>query len=340
MISLRKAVDNQERQEDLLRALAKFYSQAIRASADCAVELEVSETEHFREQLYSLHTQTSDASTPQQYEAVDKSLRQELHQYHDRGLTYITRMRRELESAASAMKVVAEQVSNSSGDYGVFIHDEVQRLNTLSESSDLEQIRAGLKVAAEEILRNYDQFRLTTKLTIAQLKDEIRVLHQAIDADRQKQSVDQNSGAWNRPKLIERMDGLQQRNERFCAMVVVVRNWKRLQSQYSRTSVSAVLQAYLKDLRAVLGGDASIGRWSDEIFVAVLEMDPSAGMQLSSEVKKRIAGTYNVKEDGSQQTIKLETVASLVERQRDFPADRFFAKLRQLIEALGGGGGS
>ena len=104
---------------------------------DFAVELETSGKEQFREQLYSLNAQTSDASTPQQYEAVDKSLRRELEQYHDRGRDYITRIRRELDSAASAMKVVAEKVSSSGGDYEVVLQQEVQHLNTLSQSNDI-----------------------------------------------------------------------------------------------------------------------------------------------------------------------------------------------------------
>ncbi len=335
MISIRKAASEHERQEDLLRALVRFYSQAIHASADYAIELDAGSTEQFREQLYSLHTQTSGASTTHEYEVVDKSLRRELQQYQDRSRGYLTRMRRELDAAASAMKVVAEQVSNSSGDYEVRLQQEVERLRLLSRSDNLEEIRSGIRVAAGEILNSYEQFRRSTRFTIAQLQDEIRVLHQAMESDRQKAFVDQGSGVWNRVKLLRQMEVLQEQNHRFCAMVIIVRNWRRIQGQYSRTSLNAVLQAYLKDVHAILGAEATVGRWSDDIFVAILGMDPSAGMQLSSEIKRKIPGAYTTQEKGSRETIKLETVASLVERQRDFPPDRFFVKLNQLIEALG-----
>ena len=116
MISLRKAATELERLEELQQTLAKCYALAIKSSAEYAVELDPHSTEYFRQRLQLLDAQCSQASAPEHYNAVQASLRGELRNYRDQAREQMTRMRKDLQNAAAAMKVFAESVSNSGDD--------------------------------------------------------------------------------------------------------------------------------------------------------------------------------------------------------------------------------
>ena len=155
MISLRKAATELERLEDLQQTLAKCYGLAIKSSAEYAVELDPHSTEYFRQRLHSLNAQCSHASVPEHYNAVQASLRGELRNYRDQAREQMARMRKDLQNAAAAMKVFAESVTSSGNDCDLQLRQEVDQLEALASSDDIEQIRCGIESATGAIVRSY-----------------------------------------------------------------------------------------------------------------------------------------------------------------------------------------
>src|SRR6478752_6378883 len=145
MISLRKAATELERLEDLQQTLAKCYALAIKSSAEYAVELDPHSTDYFRQRLQLLDTQCGQASAPEHYNAVQASLRGELRNYRDQAREQMLRMRKDLQNAAGAMKVFAESISSSGNDCDLQLRQEVERLEALAGSDDIEQIRRGIE---------------------------------------------------------------------------------------------------------------------------------------------------------------------------------------------------
>lgn len=334
MISLIKTVNEMERQEDLLQALKRSYWQAIRSSGEFAVEVDPQAAQKLRDQLRALCEGGSQFATPQDFEQVDDAVRTQLKGYRDEATECIGQLRRELMEAATTIRGLVEEVTTNADAYDLRLKDDVQQLNGLTNCSDIVKIRSGIQASADKILQSYEHMQRTHQLAILQMKDEIRALHQALDRDRQKQSVDTTSGAWNRQKITERMDALQAANEGFCALVVVIRNWRRLQGQ-SRDLLGGLLQKLLRDLQGIIKNDGVVGRWGDEVFVAILELSPSAAMAVSNQVKHRLPASYALKNGKNTENIAVETVTGIVERQRGVPPEKFALKLQQLMDALG-----
>lgn len=337
MISLRKAATELDRLEDLKQTLAKCYGLAIKSSAEYAVELDPHSTEYFRQRLQLLDAQCAQASAPEHYNAVQASLRGELRNYRDQAREQLARMRKDLQNAAGAMKVFAETVSTSGEACDQQLHVEVSRLEALAASDDIEKIRCGIESATGVILHTYGQLRRSHQLVVTQLQDEIRTLHQAMDNERSRMERDHVSGAWNRQKLNERIELLLQQNEPFCVLLVSARNLRRLERQYSSAVITDALRALVQQFDGILGGEAMIGRWSEDVFSAILDMDPSSAMALSTEINRRLSMSFPVWTSGVAQMLTIETSTGIVDRRRDSDPSKFYRKLEQMAAMAGSG---
>ena len=336
MISLRKAATELERLEELQQTLAKCYGLAIKSSAEYAVELDPNSTEYFRQRLQLLDTQCGQASAPEHYNAVQASLRGELRNYRDQAREQMSRMRKDLQNAAAAMKVFAETVTGSGADCELQLRQEVERLEALAASDDIEQIRCGIESATGAIVRSYSQLRRSHQLVVTQLQDEIRTLHQAMDNERSRMDRDHVSGAWNRQKLNERIEHLLQRNDPFCVLLVSARNLRRLERQYSSAVITDALRTLVQQFDNILGGEAMIGRWSEDVFSAILDMDPSSAMALSTEINRKLSMSFPVWTSGVAQMLTIETSTGIVDRRRDSDPSKFYRKLEQMAAAMAG----
>ena len=336
MISLRKAATELERLEDLHQTLAKCYGLAIKSSAEYAVELDPHSTEYFRQRLQSLDAQCSHASAPEHYNAVQASLRGELRNYRDQAREQMARMRKDLQNAAAAMKVFAESVSASGNDCDLQLRQEVDRLETLASSDDIEQIRCGIETATGAIVRTYGQLRRSHQLVVTQLQDEIRTLHQAMDNERSRMERDHASGAWKRQKLNERIEHLLRQNEPFCVLLVSARNLRRLERQYSSAVMTDALRTLVQQFDSILGGEAMVGRWNEDVFSAILDMDPSNAMALSAEINRKLSMSFPVWTSGVAQMLTIETSTGIVDRRRDSDPSKFYHKLEQMAAAMAG----
>ena len=336
MISLRKAATELERLEELKQTLAKCYALAIKSSSEYAVELDPHSTEYFRQRLLLLDTQCGQASAPEHYNAVQASLRGELRNYRDQAREQLSRMRKDLQNAASAMKVIAESVSTSGNDCDLQLRREVEQLEALAASDDIEKIRCGIESATGAIVRSYGQLRRSHQLVVTQLQDEIRTLHQAMDNERSRMERDHVSGAWNRQKLNQRIDQLLQRNDPFCVLLVSARNLRRLERQYSSAVITDALRTLVQQFDSILGGEAMIGRWSGDVFSAILELDPGSAMALSTEINRKLSMSFPVWTSGVAQMLTIETTTGIVDRRKDSDPSKFYRKLEQMAEAMAG----
>ena len=336
MISLRKAATELERLEELQQTLAKCYGLAIKSSAEYAVELDPHSTEYFRQRLQLLDTQCGQASAPEHYSAVQASLRGELRNYRDQAREQIARTRKDLQNAAAAMKVFAEGVSNSGNDCDLQLRGQVEELEALAASDNIEEIRRGIETATSAIIRTYGQLRRSHQMVVTQLHDEIRTLHQAMDNERSRMERDHVSGAWNRQKLNQRITHLLDRNDPFCVLLVSARNLRRLERQYPSAVVTDALRTLVQQFDNILGGEAMIGRWSDDVFGAILDIDPSSAIALSTDINRKLSSSFPVWTSGVAQMMTIETSSGIVDRRRDSDPSKFHRKLEQMAAAVAG----
>jgi GGDEF domain-containing protein len=333
LISIRKSLTELDRQE-LQETTARCYALALRSTAQYAIEPEPGQAAEFREHLAVLQQKLEASGTSEDVQAVQASFRGELRDYRDKIHEKIGALRKEMEAAAAAMQIFADGVTVSGADYDQQVKQQLVQLDATAASNDLGQIRRGIHSATTGIAASIDQMRRGNQLVIAGLRDEIRLLHRAIESERRSLFTDRSSGVWNRHKMDERIDELLRLNEPFCLLLIFVQNLKSLDSLHSRTVTEGALKALLQRFGALLGEDAMIGRWSEDEFAAILEVAPAAALSFSREAARKLSGNYSVQENGLARNVELQAMAGVIEREPAANREDFRKKLDKLAGAL------
>lgn len=342
MISIRKSfndldrLDEVEKRNSLFTAVLECYALAIDSSAHYAVEVDPALAVEFRQHLKAIEEQSRKAANVDQFRDAQSSFRGELREYRDKSAEQLKKMRQEMENATAAMTVFAETVAANGENHEQEVRAKLQDLQSTAKSETIALIRGGIGQAVAAIQTSVEQMQHGNQLVVAQLQDEIRVLHQQIEQERKALYTDRASGAWNRQKIDTYIDNLLRQNQPLCLLLVWVRNLKRLESQHSRTVIEGSLKALIARFAALAGDDTIIGRWSQDQFVAVLDIPPGRAISLSAEVSAKLSGGYAVQENGQSQKVYLQATAGVIDRTAGSPPETFHQKLEQLAGAISG----
>ncbi len=79
-----------------------------------------------------------------------------------------------------------------------------------------------------------------------------------------------------------------------------------------------------------------LGRWSQDQFTAILDIDAASAMTISGEVARKLSGNYSVRENGQTRRLTLQATAGVADPVAARDAATFHKKLAQLAAALAG----
>jgi GGDEF domain-containing protein len=319
---------------EMLSAATECYSLALLSVSQYTPELDPLEVAKFRLHLKNLEDQWRAARTSDNMRAIQASLRGELREYRDQSREQIARLRRELDSAATAIALFAEGIALGGVDDEQQLGKKLEQLESLTKGDDISKVRDGIRVVVGEIAVSLERTRQGSQLTIAQLKDEIRVLHQQFQAERSALFTDPASGAWTRQKADLKINELLRQDDRFCVIAVALRNLPTIRTDHSQAVVDGTLRALLLRCRGMLGDGGLIGRWSDDEFVAILDVEPAAISAISAELAARLRGSYSTQEDGIAHTVVVELAIRSLERACGSDPAEFIRSLEALTEGL------
>jgi GGDEF domain-containing protein len=341
MISLRKSVTELERLEELHRKALNCYSGALRSTEQNAIELDAAEAAHFRTQLQALRDQLKADAATSELEAVQSSFEVELKDYHDKASGQIRHLRQEVQAAAAAVETFAGSITESEVNLDSGIQRELNSLNKSASSNDIEAIRGAIHASTAKIAADLKEMRSSNQLAIAQLKDEIRLLHQQVRSTRRSQAPDPLEGS---PQINGRMQEFIQRKTPFSVLLVVIRNWEGLQNCYAADTIEGALRGFQSRFENILPSSALVGRWAKNQFAAILSTAPSNAMEMSREVVRKLSEPVMVQdgvqdgeqEKGATRSIAFNSQAGVIEFGRDSDLAKFQARLKQLADALAG----
>jgi GGDEF domain-containing protein len=334
LISLRKAATEMERVESLRAVLVESYGNTIRAASEYAIELNAREASDFQKNLEALAGQVRSAGESTSIRRVQADFRDSLRSYRDQAHTRIAHLRDEVEASAAAVAAFASAIASNGSDHQAQMNTELDRLRGMTRSDDLCEIHRGLASVIAGISEAAAQMQCANQMTIAQLRDEIRILHYSMDATHREAATDVATGAWSRQKCAERVQILLRGNEAFRVLLISVTNIKRMEGRYSAAAVEGALKELTRRLRDVTGAESPIGRWSESEFLVILDVDKTRAMALSREASMRLSGAYAHPDGVVGKPIHLEVATGLVERPAATDGEAFLKKLDQLSAAL------
>jgi len=332
MISLRKTATELDRLEELHRTAVNCYSQALHSTEQNAIELDAAQAAHFRAQVQALRNQLrADAGAPE-LDFVQNSFDAELKDYRDKTRQQVERLRQEVRAAAAAVETFAGSISESEINLESGLKRELNSLNQSAASDDIQKIRGAIRASTAKIAEGIQQMRSSNQLAIAQLKDEIRLLHQEVQAARRSPANDASSES--RQRINGRMEEFIKTNTPFSVLLVVVRNLDGLENCYSAQVIENSLRAFQARYENLLPSSASVARWAKDQFAAILSAAPGNAIDMSREVVRKLSEPFLEEGKGGTLAITFNPCAGVVEFSPGSDLAKFQAKLKQLAGAL------
>ncbi|HTB19984.1 MAG TPA: GGDEF domain-containing protein [Bryobacteraceae bacterium] len=334
MISLRKTATELERLEELHRTAVNCYSQALRSTELNAIELDTAQAAHFRTQLHTLGEQLRSVAGPRDLESVQRSFETALKDYRDKTGEQIQKLRREVQAAAAAVESFAGSINESEVNLESGLKRELNGLNQTAASDDIQVIRGAIRASTTKIAASIQQMRSSNQLAIAQLKDEIRLLHQEVQASRRSTAPDPS--AESQQRINGRMEEYIKKNTPFSVLLVVVRNLEGLQNCYSAQIIDSALRGFQSRFENIFPSSATVGRWAKDQFAALLSTAPGNAIDMSSEVVRKLSEPFVEQENGGKHSIVFNPRAGVIEFGSGSDLVKFQARLKQLADALAG----
>jgi GGDEF domain-containing protein len=335
MISLRRTATELDRLEELHRTAVSCYSQALRSAQQNAIELDVGQAAHFRAQMQALRNQLLAEAGTREWESVQNSFDFELKDYGDKTRVHVQRLRQEVQAAAAAVESFAGSISESEINLESGLKRELQSLNQSAASENIQEIRGAIRTATAKIAERIDEMRSSNQLAIAQLKDEIRLLHQEVQAARRSQAAPDPSSE-SRQRITGRIEEWIGKDKSFSVLLVVVRNLDGLQNCHSAEAISDALRSFQARFENILPSSAIVGRWAKDQFAAILSTAPGNAIEMSSEVVRKLSEPFLEKDKGGPQSIVFTPRAGVVEFPLGSDLAKFQGRLTQLADALAG----
>jgi len=313
MISIRESISDLEKIDELHHAALECYRAALQDLAQYAVEFDESATASHRQRVAALAGQLHGKTHVPQLFASRSALRDELRDYHHKASAFLVGLREELSEKAQALELIVDTMASAIGDDEDRFKNSLSKLRELSDSPAASPIRMALATVSEQLAQGVEQIKKQNQLVIGQFRVEIQMLHGQVEALRAVSTVSGSADLNSRPEMETAIARAVEARKPFSLLLLKIRNLPQIERQYGALVRPDAIAAFTTRTRKEMPADAILGRWSEEQFIAIVEMDRAEAIALAKRLAQQFSKPYPSTDKGKPPIPALEVDASVVD---------------------------
>lgn len=321
----------------LLEARAGEQKAVLRTLQQNVLDIDAMATAELRTFLKGALSQLQQVEQPEALETVRAGFAREWPLYSERSAVRFNQIREELSETVRVLQdMVAELSSGTLSSPEDHMKQELISLRQLSQIDDIEALRDGIRDCVRSLAECLDEIKKARGSMIAHLQDEIRSLQKNVVRAEQSAATDYVTGLANR-REIERVIGHAALSKQsFCVLYIWLSNYKALERELPRRAADQLITLFAADFVQQSAAGQQLGRWSDDEFCAVLNVERTAALRISREVAGHVGKGYQIKGEGSNRTVVLQAKLGVVESMPDESAERFLLRADRLLKTIQG----
>jgi GGDEF domain-containing protein len=329
MVSIRESVEELDRSHKLRELTLECYISAIQSVAQYAIDLEDKLTGPFRQHVAAVAAEAAcgDAAPLKESRSTLRGL---LREYRDKASEYINHLREQFANSARALEEIMESMAQADGDSDSRMRAVLGRLREVAAKPECAPAQTAILASAHALESGIDQMRKQHQLTVSQFHSEIRVLHQRIQAMEAAAMVDELSKLLVREEMEERIRGAGQ--VPYSLLLIRVNGLRSAERQHGAGVAAELTGAFGKRLRAGLPAEASIGRWSEERFIALTNLPKKEAFTCARRLTESLSGSYSCMKDGKSVRSPLQTSIAVVDRDVEEPPARTLTRVNEFFK--------
>ena len=309
------------------RAAAKAFAQAAETAAQHVVEVDADEAHRFRKQVLGLAGRLGEQPGPEALSVARSMFQSELRGYAERAGIDIRRLKNELGAAAQAMQSLAQGITTGGSEHEAVLNREFQLLTRAADAPDVPTIRAAIHETVATVSASYQDLKQSHNLVIAQLRDEIRVLQQAMHTERKP---DTEEALVEKHALDRRIEEMLRRRQPFHLMLVGLTTLPG--KNVPPGLQDRAIQELVKNLRSLSQANSgNLARFSTKLYAVIVGSDRVAEPHTWQQ---QLAACHVFQENGIPRTLRIEPRVIGIEYAATDSPTLFFARLSTATEDL------
>jgi hypothetical protein len=301
------------------------FAEVVETSAKHVVEVNRQEAVEFREQVLKLAGHVSGSTAASDLEAARIAFRMELQEYSRKAAQHVHTLREELRAAATAMRTFAEGVSTSGNEHETVLKREFGQLERAAEADDVRAVRVSIHATVQLVTESYEELKRANALNIAQLRDEIRVLHGELQREHRKPGL---PGGIPGEEVFDReIEELLRLDRPFAVVLIGIANRQGLYERFPQGRVDAAIATLLAEAAAMarqIAPQATIGARGMGTYAVTLPSSVPLG-----DWQTQLTQSHVFQVDGLPRTLRVSPRLDVVERACGESHAVFFGKLSQ-----------
>ena len=325
MISIRDAMSDLERCDQIRRETLDCYVSAVKTASQYALELDAEITQPHRNHLNDLASALA-SDVPEALNESRSTFRCLLRDYRDKCSHYLNRLREELANTANSLQDTLNSLSQSDGEQDVNLRHSLKTLHQISSTKDIESMRSDLTSAVDNIEEGLEALRKQHQFTVSQFLSEIRALHQRIDQLENAAALDSITQIYNRVEMEKRI-----REARDGAFLLLIHagGIDRAEAQFGLEVAQELAGAFTRRLRNSLRAATICGRWGAEQFIAIGPREETQASAASRWISEHLSGHYVCLRNGVTVRPSMEVEVTVIERPPGGDSDPVLARVRE-----------
>ncbi|QOY88309.1 GGDEF domain-containing protein [Paludibaculum fermentans] len=327
MISLRKHILEADDRHRLCSDLESSYVAAVSTIGESLVPVSETLTAHHRQQLRQLASELKEGITIDSLQSARTRLEQELATYAEKSCRLLGHQEKEVKKIllclSQVASVVAAQGQSNSSRLGEF----TKNLETISQMSDLPEIRKRLAREIVELRQVAVQVSKGSEEAVEKLREELRTFRSKLDETEQLANTDPLTKVANRRAGEQRIQDLITSNRQFSLLIFDMDRFKGVNDRWGHQAGDHVLLEFSQRLSSAVRGQDTICRWGGDEFLAIL---PDCGLvkanERATQIRSQFNKEYTFKADGSWIKVMILASVGVAEWKRGETADSIFRR--------------
>jgi diguanylate cyclase (GGDEF)-like protein len=200
----------------------------------------------------------------------------------------------------------------------------LRRLEDAVKNHDAEDLREEIELIAESVKRTVDTFQDDSKLSQAQLEQEIEDFERRRRAAQTMTILDANTGLFNRDEMQRRIRISLRVKQQFSVLKLSVHDFSALNDQLGASGEEQLMKLVAERLIEQVRPRDIVGRWSARVFLMVFNDCPVSNAESrAAQISRWLSDTYRVVTKDGAVAADVHVTATATEPQPSETPDDF-----------------
>ena len=319
----------------VLDGVVRAYAGTFEDLKRFAVDWDEAATGTYRSALTRLNAQASGACRAgSEITVFEESVRHALEAHKSGAEAFLARLRDQLRENAAALQQLVTSLTVDSGDTEQKLNDSLSSLRRAAQLDDLNEVRRQILTLSDTLKDCVVGIKRQNSLVIAQLSEEINLLHRRIDQLQSPAKPEEEEAHRSKESLTNAVDKCIAGDRPFSLLLVRVQNLDARRSDDGAAQSDDITTYCLQRIAELDLPISHLGAWNARVLGALIAGDCSQ-VNASLSASRQLNGIHSLTVDGVARSFNLRVNTALLHRPQAESRERTFQRLGALLNALG-----